>query len=127
MMIRRRPTRWPAPTTKKPRFPEPGFFGAPRGRIAAGKHRPAVLSSGHSPLPDSGVPMPDAFDSFPFLVLRRACVRAGTFLALLTGAVPLAAQTQWVATWATAPEPLVSSQSGFNPPSLGLANNSVRQ
>jgi len=71
--------------------------------------------------------MPDAFDSFPFLVLRRACVRAGTFLALLTGAVPLAAQTQWVATWATAPEPLVSSQSGFNPPSLGLANNSVRQ
>lgn len=37
------------------------------------------------------------------------------------------AQTKWVATWATAPEPLVSSQSGFNPPAAGLANNSVRQ
>jgi lysophospholipase L1-like esterase len=37
------------------------------------------------------------------------------------------AQTKWVATWATAPEPLVSSQSGFNPPAIGLANNSVRQ
>src|SRR6185295_10978043 len=39
----------------------------------------------------------------------------------------LFAQTKWVATWATSPEPLVSSQSGFNPPAAGLANNSVRQ
>ena len=38
----------------------------------------------------------------------------------------LFAQTKWVATWATSPEPLVSSQSGFNP-ALGLANNSLRQ
>lgn len=37
------------------------------------------------------------------------------------------AQTKWVATWATAPEPLVSTQSGFNPPAPGLADNSVRQ
>jgi lysophospholipase L1-like esterase len=36
-------------------------------------------------------------------------------------------QTKWVATWATAPEPLVSTQSSFNPPSPGLANNSARQ
>ena len=35
--------------------------------------------------------------------------------------------TKWVATWATAPEPLVSSQSSFNPPAPGLANNSARQ
>jgi lysophospholipase L1-like esterase len=37
------------------------------------------------------------------------------------------AQTKWVASWATAPEPLVSSQSTFNPPAPGLANNSARQ
>jgi len=46
---------------------------------------------------------------------------------LLAAVLPVAAQTKWVATWATAPEPLVSSQSGFNPPSIGLSNNSVRQ
>lgn len=39
----------------------------------------------------------------------------------------LFAQSQWVATWATSPEPLVSAQSSYNPPSPGLANNSVRQ
>ncbi len=38
-----------------------------------------------------------------------------------------AAQAKWVATWATAPEPIVSSQSQFLPPSIGLANNSLRQ
>ncbi len=47
------------------------------------------------------------------------------YLMLSSGSV--FAQTKWVATWATSPEPLVSSQSGFNPPSAGLANNSVRQ
>ncbi len=70
----------------------------------------------------------------PFVpALHRAFVhaaraRAGAVVALLiAGALPAAAQNQWVATWATAPEPLVSSQSGFNPPSIGLSNNSVRQ
>lgn len=48
-------------------------------------------------------------------------------LALALGVGSLFAQTKWVATWATSPEPLVSSQSGFNPPAVGLANNSVRQ
>src|SRR6478609_3197371 len=49
-------------------------------------------------------------------------------LVLLSGmAFEAGAQTKWVATWGTAPEPLVSGQSGFNPPSIGLANNSVRQ
>ena len=38
----------------------------------------------------------------------------------------LFAQSQWVATWATSPEPLVSSQSNFNP-GMALANNSLRQ
>jgi lysophospholipase L1-like esterase len=46
-------------------------------------------------------------------------------LTALTG--NLLAQTKWVATWATSPEPLVSGQSGFNPPAIGLANNSARQ
>jgi lysophospholipase L1-like esterase len=57
----------------------------------------------------------------PFIryVLFSAC------LACVSGNI--FAQTKWVATWATSPEPLVSSQSGFNPPSIGLAGNSVRQ
>ena len=57
--------------------------------------------------------------SVPFPVLVAVC------MALAFG--NLFAQTKWVATWGTAPEPLVSGQSGFNPPSIGLANNSVRQ
>ena len=55
--------------------------------------------------------------SFPAIL--AACVALG--------ASSLFAQTKWVATWGTSPEPLVSGQSGFNPPSIGLANNSVRQ
>lgn len=61
-------------------------------------------------------------------LLRRGPVRLGAVLAVMTACLaPAAAQNQWVATWATAPEPLVASQSGFNPPSIGLSNNSVRQ
>jgi lysophospholipase L1-like esterase len=55
-------------------------------------------------------------------------------LAALAAAAGVHAQTKWVATWATAPEPLVSAQSAYNPPTpsgapanSGLANNSVRQ
>jgi lysophospholipase L1-like esterase len=61
----------------------------------------------------------------PFIALFIAITLCLTFGA----GSPFAqtAQTKWVATWATAPEPLVSSQSGFNPPAIGLANNSVRQ
>jgi lysophospholipase L1-like esterase len=63
--------------------------------------------------------------------IRRSIFLAAC-LAILPGGV--FAQTKWVATWATAPEPLVSGQSGFNPPTpsgapsnSGLSNNSVRQ
>jgi lysophospholipase L1-like esterase len=53
------------------------------------------------------------------------------FLVLTVALSAVQAQTpsgsKWVATWGTSPEPLVSGQSGFNPPSIGLANNSVRQ
>ncbi len=55
--------------------------------------------------------------SFPAMALACLALAAGTAFA----------QTQWVATWATSPEPLVSAQSAYNPPSPGLANNSVRQ
>jgi len=69
------------------------------------------------------------FDNSP-LTTKGVKILAGAvwafgLLALTAGSAQ--AQTKWVATWATAPEPLVSSQSGFNPPSIGLANNSVRQ
>ena len=59
-------------------------------------------------------------------------LRHHLFSAMITACFVLStenlfAQSKWVATWATSPEPLVSSQSGFNPPAAGLANNSVRQ
>jgi lysophospholipase L1-like esterase len=54
-------------------------------------------------------------------------LRHSLLIAALACVGHLFAQTKWVATWATSPEPLVSSQSGFNPPAAGLANNSVRQ
>lgn len=50
---------------------------------------------------------------------------SAALLALAASQTP--AQTKWVATWATAPEPLVSSQSGFNPPAMGLSGNTLRQ
>ena len=73
--------------------------------------------------------MPAPVARFPVSVLRGASVRLGAFCAVMIAvALPAAAaESQWIATWATAPEPLVSSQSGFNPPSIGLSNNSVRQ
>ena len=59
------------------------------------------------------------------IVPRSILAIAAAFLVF--GVSNLFAQTKWVATWGTSPEPLVSGQSGFNPPSIGLANNSVRQ
>lgn len=60
-------------------------------------------------------------------VPRRLSILVLPVALLCLAAAPARAQTKWVATWATAPEPLVSSQSSFNPPAPGLSGNSVRQ
>lgn len=55
---------------------------------------------------------------------RPTSLRTGLLLVLFGLAGSVAAQTHWVGTWTTAPQ-LVESQN--NPPSPGLANNSLRQ
>src|SRR5690606_7489512 len=77
-------------------------------------------------LPEPGFPRP-ASSNFQGGMMKPNVLPLASAALLALAASQTPAQTKWVATWATAPEPLVSSQSDFNPPAMGLSGNTLRQ